>query len=278
MPTYIIVKTTSAWNPDDPLCKDTGYIADILGQWALDGRIVPPKFVQFVITDDDDFMAIKATYLRIWQRVIDWEFVAHDYSIDGHRLRVFTKPEFVSVSGLNSLTRAQVENYLGRWNATVKNAAANEVVFDTVVYDAICSEGFWGRDTVMLAFAENSYNATTGVHEIECDYRNDPVLSNIDPVKIEQEIAEKGGTIIRHPTNKVTFQIARSSVFDVFKDDVRQRVDGIYARRTFKVLSEHIDMALASESQHPQTGEMISGSMEITRTQWAQYVYNRLDD
>ena len=51
----------------------------------------------------------------------------------------------------------------------VVSASQGEVVFDAGIYDAIRSNGFWDYDTANLEFTENSYNESTGIHQIEVD-------------------------------------------------------------------------------------------------------------
>jgi len=270
MPSYILIKAQDGWNPDDPMCWDTGYLVDVRGHSRIGGKQVPPAFIQIEITDNDDWHGLQDIYCRKWRREIDWEFVGHDYTIDGHRLRVFVKPEYVSVSGLNSLTREQVESYLNRWRASVQSVAANEVIFDATIYEAIASPGFWNRDDDILLtvqFTEMSYDQSTGIHVVEANYRNDPVLSNLDPEIIEAEIISRGGIITNHPTNKVQFAISRTTVFDIFKQDIKEKMDKTYSVREFKILPQHIQMALDN-----------SGTLSVTHQQFAQYVYNRLND
>jgi len=265
MPSYIIVKAQDGLNPDDKMTYLTGYPIDVFGHNALFGLIVPPKYCQFVITDADDFESIKAAYNQEWRKIIDWEFVGHDYEQDGHRLRIYTKPEVVSASGLNSLTRDKVESFLNKWGATVHSIAANEVVFDAIVFNAIKSDGFWGRDVSLFGWSETAYNQTTGMHTVELDYSNYPTLN---PDIIIQKITDRGGEIVETIPNKIVFDIERSVVFDAFKLDVKERLEAMpYSRRKFKVPEQYVQMALDA-----------GGTLEITQQQFATYIYNRLND
>lgn len=267
MPVYILVKAVDGWNADDPMVYQTGYLVDARDKSRIGGKQVPPKFIQIKITDETDPEVINEIYCGEWRKEIDWEFVAHNYSIDGHRLKVFVKPEMVSVSGLNGLTRNQVETYLNRWNCTIYSIAQNEVIFDAQILTCIQSQGFWGKDTTLLVFDEKDYDEATGVHQVDVDYSNDPVISALPKVTINNHIEKRGGTVLNHPTGGVRFEISRASVFSVFKLDVKEAIDGIYARRKFKLLQAHVDMALGN-----------GGTLSVTRQQLATYIYNRLDD
>lgn len=263
MPAYIIIKAQDGFDPDDPMTYLAGYPIDVHGRSALYGRIIPPKYVQVEITDEDDYEAVKATYCGEWRRLIDWEFVGHDYAIDGHRLRVWMKPEVVSVSGLNSLTRAQVETWLNNWGCTVQSIAANEVVFDAIVFNCLKSKGFWNYNVSAVTFVEKAYNKTTGIHQVEARYG-----TSLSVAAVESAITSKGGVVVSRATGKITFEINRTAVFDEFKIDLKQAVESAsFSRRRFKVLPQHIQMAIDA-----------GGTLSVTKQQWAQYVYNRLND
>lgn len=266
MPVYILVKAENGWDQDDLMVYQTGYPIDVRDRSRIGGKQVPPKFIQVEITDETDWQGIQNIYCGEWRREIAWEFIGHDYVIDGHRLKVFTKPEFISVSGLGGLTILQIEAYLNGWNGVIFSAGQNEVVFDMAVFDAIKSNGFWSTSTSLVIFDEKSYNQATGVHEVEANYGASSLAGLPDDV-IEKRIIDRGGVVTRRPTNKITFEINRTSVLDVFKEDVKRSIDGIFARRRFKLLPSHIQMAIDN-----------AGTLSVTRQQFAQYIYNRLDD
>jgi hypothetical protein len=265
MSVYILVKAVGGWNPDDPMIFQEGYIINARPFKRLGGKQVPPNFIQIELTDADDHAAIDAVYARPWKRFIDWEFVGHDYSIDGHRLNVFVKQEYVSVSGLAGLTREMVENYLNNWGASIYSIAANSVVFDVTVFGAISSTSFWGgRNISGIEFTENDYDSTTGIHTVEADYSG----VAIEPNTVELLVMKNGGTIVKHPTSKITFTIQRSTVFEIFKQSVKEAIDGTpYSQRQFKIPTQYVQAALDNE-----------GTLSVTWAQFAAYVRNRLDD
>ena len=263
MSAYILIKVRG-YNQDDPLIYDTGFPIHVSDKPQLKGKQVPPYFVQAEITDavKDDLIP----YLRSWKREIDWEFVGHDYAIDGHRLRVFVKPELVSISGVNGLTRTQVENFLNRWGAEVVSTSPNEVIFDVTIYNAAISTAFWDKELVLIAFTEKAYHSTTGIHQIEANYSSDPDISALSKMQIDSFIASRGGVIINHPTNKVNFEISRETIFATFKEDVRQKTDTIYSPRKFYFDPADVQLALDN-----------GGSIAITRQQLVNRIRYRLD-
>lgn len=266
MTAWVLVRAVEAWNPDDLMVFGTGFPVEVRNRDVLGSKEIPPKFVRFIITDADkpDIDA----YCEYWQHEIDWEFVGHDYSIDGHRINAFVKPELVSASGLNSLTRAKIENFLTRWGAVVQSIGPNSVVFDVTVYNAIVSEGFWGRDMIGVGFSELSYNESTGVHRIQVNYSGVPVLVNLDDAEINRFIQERGGTIVQHVANtRVRFDINRSSVFDWFKLDVYQKTESTYSVRKWYFTQQAVNLALAN-----------GGDLELTRQQALAYLHHRLLD
>lgn len=263
MPAYVLVRAVDGWDPTDPMVYMTGYPVWVYDVNQIGGKQVPPKFIQFVITDATVGQIL--TYCQEWKREIDWEFVGHDYTIDGHRLNVFTKAELVSASGLNGLTRDKVETFLNNWGASVVGIAANSVVFDVTVANSIASQGFWGGlDISMAVFTEKSYEQATGIHNTEIDYTN---VIGATPERVASEIVNRGCTVTQNATNKMRFDCGRDTAFSNFKLDVVQRAEGSFSRRKWAFTQEAIDLALAN-----------GGSYSLTRQQALAYLHNRLLD
>lgn len=262
MPAYILVKAQDGFTNTDPMTYQAGYPVDVLGIPRLVGLQVPPKFIQIVITDAAVGQVM--AYCEVWMRAIDWEFVGHDYVQDGHRIRAFTRPELVSASGLNALTREQVESFLNLWNASVYSIARNEVVFDALVAQAMSSQGFWNRDVSLVQFTEKSYNSTSGVHEIEANYSG---MAGVNPDNLRELIAMRACTVTKDVPNKITYSCQRDTVFEAFKQDVKNRIDRPFARKKWYFTRDAIDLALAN-----------GGSLELTQQQALAYLHNRLLD
>lgn len=261
MPAYVLVKAEDGWTQDDPMVYQTGYPVQVMPTNQYGGKQILPKFVQFVITDGT-VSQIRA-YCDEWRREIDWEFVSHDYAVDGHRLSVFTKPTLVSASGMNGLTRDKVEAFLNNWNAAVVSISANSVVFDAAVSDAIASNGFWSRDVSPFIFIEKSYVQVTGIHETEINYSG----SGLTAEQVASAIVQRGCTVTANKPSRMTFACGRDTVFNVFKLDVLQKTQGSFARRKWAFTQEAIDAAA-----------LAGGSLALTRQQALAFLHNRLLD
>lgn len=264
MPAYILVKA-QGFDSTDPMTYQAGYPVDVMSIPRLVGKQVPPKYVQVVVTDRN-VNDMQSAYCDVWKKEIDWEFVGHDLSIDGHRLRVFMKAEHVSASGLNSITRNQVENFLNRWNASVFSIAQNEVVFDAVIADAIASEGFWGMNVDQAVFTELLYNQQTGIHTTRINYGAIPGAKQNN---VAAKIVNNGCTVtVNQPAqNRMTFTCSRDNVFNQFKLDVKSRVDGVFSRKRWYITQEGIDAALQN-----------NGTLQGTQQDLLPYWHNRLLD
>jgi hypothetical protein len=266
MPVYLLVKVTPAWNPDDPMVYGKGFPvhADITNQYV--GKQVLPDFVQFVITDADNLETVRDAYTIPWKREIDWEFVSHDFATDTHTLKAFTKPEFVSASGKNRLTRDGVESFLNRWNAVVDSISLGEVTFTVNALDAIISEGFWGRTVPDGVLTELSYTEATGIHSITIDYG---LIPAVPLAELAALITSNGCTITSNKPaqKKATFSCSRDNVFAQFKQSVKDAIDGTYAIRRWNFLDAAIDAAISA-----------GGSLEVTKAQVTSYIHNRITD
>lgn len=261
MAAYLLIKAEDAWDSNNLMVFGTGYPVYVASTDQLHGKQVPPKFCQLCITDaEPDEVKV---YLSTWERQVNYEFTTHDYVNDLHGLRIFTKSEFVSLSGQNSLTSEQVETFLNNWGCNVSSVSANSVEFYASILAAVQSRGFWGVDPASIVFTEEAYDSATGIHSIEVDFSG----SLISNAAVAGKIIAAGGTITKNVPNRVTFDISRSIVFTAFKEDVKGRIDGIYAIRKFAIPATYVQMAIDN-----------GGSLNVTRQQIANNIHNRLND
>lgn len=265
IPAYILINV-DAFDPEDPMTDDVGYPLQAFDMWQLMGKQVPPNWVQLTLTDTD--VKTAQAYCAAWLREVDYDVVAHDPVLDGYRMRVFVKPELVSASGLNALTRERVENYLNNWGASVVNVAQNQVTFDARIRDAIWSNGFWGVNVSVVDFTEQDYDSGTGVHTT---YVNAENLLTVSRDRIAGIIINRCGIssiISAHPNKKqFTFECGRDTVAQAFKRDVKERVDGLYTDRKWYIIKQFIDLAYAN-----------GGNIDLTQQEAIQYLHNRLLD
>ncbi|HCV42633.1 MAG TPA: hypothetical protein DGH68_04045 [Bacteroidetes bacterium] len=264
MPAYILIKAVDGWTPADPMVYQKGYPVVVMETDQYVGAQVLPTFVQLVISDAtvDDVKH----YAKVWMREVDWEIIASNLSIDGHRLRVFTKASLVSASGLNSLTREKVEAFLNKWGASIISVAANSVTFDILISHAIQSDGFWDRDVSDFVFTETGYVQTGGIHTTEANYSS---VAEANPNNVAAAIVRAGGTVINNDAinKKMTFTIPRSTVLDKFKGDVGEKTYGPFACRATILTPAAVDAIIAA-----------GGNITRTKAQVASYLHDRLTD
>jgi hypothetical protein len=261
---YLLVKVGTVWVPGEEAANAGGWPVFVADTNQIQGKQVPPIFCQFVVTDAT--VEEIQNYLTSWNREIDWEFVGHDYSIDGHRLNVFVKPEFVSQSGLNGLTRDKVEEWLNLWGATVQSISSNSVVFDVTVAGAIASTGFWGIPNMdRFTFTEISYDQLTGVHRTEFNWSG----YILDINNLAGKIINNGCTIVsaKPAQKKVTFDCGRDTVFDSFKMAVKDALTRPFQGRKWIILPDAVQASITN-----------GGSIEVTKAQLLPYLRSRLLD
>lgn len=265
MPAYVTIRAVERGGSADPMSYLPGYAVQVDDHSVLGGKVVPPKYCELIVTDATP-EELRAVYTVEWARIVDWEVVGSNLSIDGHRLRAFILPEYVSQSGLNSLTREQVESYLNNWGAKVFSVAPNSVTFDATIANAIKSNGFWGMDVSGGVFTELSYDQASGLHTTRVTYSGIP---GANATNVSEKIVEQGRavTAIQPSQSRVTFTCTRTNAFQLFKADVKSKLDGVYARRKWRVTQAAVDAALAG-----------GGSLTVTRDQMLDLWYSRLND
>lgn len=174
------------------------------------GGLEPDTFV--MVQCEDPF---PSNYSDAWRLAIDYEVVNNNPSIDGWRIRLFST--LVDSTNKGAVTKDQVERFINEWGGTVFSFGNNEVIFDALIYDAICSEGFWDKGVASVDFTEISYVQATGIHTVEADYSS----LNCNPDKVEDMVEFRGGTVLSHVDKVITFEIHRSSVRNAFQDDIK---------------------------------------------------------
>jgi len=187
-----------------------------------------PKFV--VVQLPGTPTSVVQLYTRPWTRTLSLTVDSSDLGTDTHTVTV-TADTGVSVSGLGALTKAQVEGFLNRWNATVTGFSTNAVTFDVAILDAIQSEAFWEivpATLALIVFGEVSYDAGTGAHQLTADYS--VLLSGMTAARIaklaglvQRRVEERGGSVMSNTAGVIEFIILRSDVRAKFFAEVRQK-------------------------------------------------------
>lgn len=228
-------------------------------------KIVPPRWIQVVITDREPGQ-IEYLWSTEWETVFVFDIVGHNAPQDGYRVDVSVDPIWVSTSGLNSLTRSRIEQWLNRWGATVVNFGTNNVRFDVRILDALTSEGFWEIDLTEFDFIENSYNSGTGIHNITVTYpvgvQKEKVISYII-----NELGYEAFISLDEPSRQIVFEAGSAPVYEKFKEILQLKAAKRFRNRVWVVNEAGITAALAA-----------GGYIEVTAVQAQNYLHNLLDD
>lgn len=262
----ILIKATDHALPDPDLDRSgaykRGYPVEVRPDGAGYGKKERlPLFVVLKIPG----VSVEAiqNYTQTWDIDIDYSVVASNS--EGYRLKV-TCPN-ISVSGKAAITRNQVEGSLQRWNAIVHSTAPNEVTFDITLFGAASSEALWPHHS-SLVFTELASDATKV--QAECDYSALSVVIT-DEAKLKnlaaQSVTGNKGTVLSNEGGKIQFEIAKSDLYQQFKDDVRQSVQKTYCRRRFYFPAAAMDLI-----------EDNGGVMEVTAQQATTYLKDKLDE
>ncbi len=178
----------------------------------------------------DDFL----DYTKSWERLIDFEVVAQDLSIDGFRLKLFSS----LINGAQGIiTKDEVESFIQSWNGTVFSWGNNEVVFDIKIYDALVSQSFWEMPLTGVVFSGVSYDQETGIHTIQCDYTG---ISR-NPTDVENYVRGKGLDIIYHNERIIRYEATRAKARELFQNDLKEKSRKKITRRRYYLTSAVLD-------------------------------------
>ncbi len=206
--------------------------------WEIRANNAPvgiKEAVEFVILKiPNQLMTDLDQYALAWNIELDYTIVNQNLGIDGHRIRVSNAK---TNSTLGSITRAQVENFLTGWGATVFSASQNEVILDCSINGILESESFWDIDITGVDFTELSYDEGTGVHLISLDYNS---IGN-NPSYVERFVARRVESIISHANKVIVFEAERDAVLNVFKNDINETVEKNIKSRQYKLTSAAVD-------------------------------------
>lgn len=244
--------------------KSKGHIIYVKNQpcvWAKKEGL--PNFIQIEIPDaNENKNQLTTAWHTQWSKEYDYEILDHDLIKDSFRLRLFNKT--ISVSGLNNITREQVENYLLGWNAKYNSSGDNDVIFDFGVYEAGISYNFWSDLILSCGFDRVSYNQQTGVHVIDIDYN----LNNEN--ETEKIIGTNFGAVgsKNKNTKKIRFSVDRELITKKLKEEINIRFCGKpFEMKQYYISHTEIDKIVAS-----------GGKAKHTLSEINSFVRNRMNE
>ena len=174
-----------------------------------------------------------------WERIIEYEIVSSNPTVDGYRIRLYSP--LIDSANKGQITLAEVEAFINGWGGTVFSSGTNEVVFDILIGDAIQSQRFWRINLTNVVFTENSYTQATGIHELEIDYSAANGISDYAPSRIEKYVTRKGGVVLSHQDEVVTAEFHRSDVRTLFQEDIRLKSQKIIEPKRYYVGTGVVD-------------------------------------
>ena len=259
MPCEVLIKARTTHGP-----YSKGTIAGVKDQPCVWGsKEGLPYSIRVVIPDVTRAQIL--AYTGKWKLEYDYEVISHKLPKDEYRIRLFSL--YPSASGLNVITREQVENYLLRWGGKFKSISDNEVVFDFTVYGSAISQGVWGEHALSVGFGEVSYNQDTGVHVVDADYSGIDPTPN--PAQVERVVVGKGGLIVLHDIeNKVVrFSFDKTLVTERLKRSIHDRLSQTFEAHQYYIDNDFIDDVVSQ-----------GGEVTVNRSEMLTYVKNRLDE
>lgn len=255
-------------------CYKKGYPVSIKPDGWYEGN---PNWHQSAYADKTRWFVVEVAdatkeeleaYAHEWRDDFDYEILATRPAQGEYDVRVFEKN--ASLSGANALTREKVEAFLAKWGCTGISATANSVSFTFSLWNAVRSDGFWEVQQIQTkgAFILNRYSGGVG----NITFTAIPnAFPNMDQKKITQMISrriqERGGEnlVINFPA--FTFDIERSDILTRFRQDVKQKGEGIYRRRQFALPASLCDSIAAA-----------GGFASMTKAQLAAAIRNGVNE
>ncbi len=248
----VLIKAVDAVHSDPDKdrrgCYKKGYPVNVCPDnhpWGNEERL--PRFV--VLKIPDATVSEVKHFIQEWQRQVDWSVVSQNLPQDRFRLNIFTTNPAATDQGVGAgkLTRAMVENYITSWNGSVVSIADNSVVFDVGIYEASISQGFWDVNLTGVVFSEISYVQSTGIHTVQANYSANINWKAVEVSRriLEKDITGTGVSIISNSGGIVRFTITRAVVSDIFKRDIKQKLERTFYRRQYYFLPSLIDSVIS---------------------------------
>lgn len=224
-----------------------GYIVQSFGDGQdLGSKVGLPRFA-IIDTPGVPLSAVRQ-YEEDFNREVLISIINSDLAIDGHRVDLTVTNK--TVSGKGSLTRAKAESFLNDWGGVVVSATQARIRFDVTVYGFLTSPRMWGGFPVV--FNEISYDQTTGVHRIEAAYDNAPVTQQA--MTKAEAIVGANALIISNDPGSIVFEITRADAFEMFKSEIKERLEQRFLTRRYYVDPAVVDQAVIAGGSLTMTG------------------------
>jgi len=259
----ILFKAIDA-NHSDPIkdlrgCYKIGYPVVVMPddhEWGNEERL--PKFV--IIKCPEVTVEQCQQYIESWKDDFVYTVVSQKAVQGIYTVRV--QNDSVSVSGLNNITLDKVENYLLNWNCNNISFTFPYVQFDFRLWQVVQSDSFWNKENIddYASFVLDSYDSITGVGIISA------TVYNIPSADVKSRIKSRECTLISNIDNIYKFYVERSNLFELFKNDVKQRIENIYCIRKFYISPVNVQLIKNS-----------GGIITATKTQLLSQIKNKLD-
>ncbi len=235
----ILVKAISVTNADsvkdrrgcykrgDPvLVKPDGH------EWGSSEGL--PKFIKVKLPGTS--VATVEQYTLPWKRLIQFVVVSSTPATDTFRLRVEALAGTVNVNtNEGGITQAMVQAYLAKWNASFVSATAVSVTLDTVIEQAIKSEGFFGNKAFpLLLINQTNYTQAGGIHRMAINYSAVPQARRADLLIL---LTQLNGALISNNTGtqNAVVDFTRVDVRNKFERDLTMRLQEFVVRRRYNL-------------------------------------------
>jgi hypothetical protein len=238
---------------NNPLARTRkGDLIDILETGRYAGKQVEPTSPDYediyIIMNVPDLNMTRSeaisTYCKLWKHEIEWEIV--DQNDEGWRLRIFDN----SGSATAYISKTSIENFVGNWNCEIQAFAENSVTLDIPVFGIATSKAFWRRDISAVVWERLTFNSDGT--RIRATLPGAWTNTAEKQQKIQDMIEAQDGVIVNVniPNSQITFDIARATAGDEFKEQVRDTFENIILRkRRFRIDDSEIDSIVSNGNE-----------------------------
>jgi len=184
--------------------------------WQWGAREVAPSFVRVNVPGLNP--STITDRLENWNIVPVITVVQSDLATDTFRLRITNSKVN---SQLGAITRAQVERFITNWGGSVVSVAANEVVFDVRITDALMSLAWW--EGARPQVSEDSFASDTHTMTVQAP--------GVSAQRLRAFLEEKGAVVLAVQDGQATYSIGRARVRQDFEDDLAEKASRVIIRR-----------------------------------------------